>query len=54
MLPNNTYGDRPPIHIEHNLERGLVPIQEEPITAEQLALTPTNKEDDIGTMDSQQ
>ena len=54
MLPNNTYGDRPPIHIECDLEQGLVPIQEEPITVEQPALTPTNEEDDIGAMYSQQ
>ena len=54
VLPNNTYGDRPPIHIECDLERGLVPIQEEPITVEQPAPTPTNEEDDIGAMYSQQ
>ena len=32
----------------------LVPIQEEPITVEQPALTPTNEEDNIGAMYSQQ
>ena len=50
MLSNNTYGDRPPIHIECDLERRLVPIQEEPITVEQPALIPTNEEDNIDTM----
>ena len=54
MLSNNTYGNRPFIYIEQNLEQSLVPIQGELIVAEQPALTPTNKEDDIGTMDSQQ
>ena len=54
VLPNNTYGDRPPIHIEHDLEWGLVSIQEEPITVEQPAPTPTNEEDNIGAMYSQQ
>ena len=54
VLPNNTYGVRPPIHIERDLEQGLVPIQEEPITVEQPALTPTNEEDNIGAMYSQQ
>ena len=54
VLPNNTYGDRPPIHIERDLEQGLVPIQEEPITVEQPALTPTNEKDNIGAMYSQQ
>ena len=54
MLPNNTYGDRPPIHIECDLEQGLVPIQEKPITVEQPPLTSTNKEDNIGAMYSQQ
>ena len=54
VLPNNTYGDRPPIHIERDLEQGLVPIQKEPITVEQPAPTPTNEKDDIGAMYSQQ
>ena len=43
----------PPIHIEHDLEQGLVPIQEEPITVEQPAPTPTNEENNIGAMYSQ-
>ena len=54
MLPNNTYEDRPPIHIKHNLERRLVPIQEELVTVEQPALTPTHEKDDIGAIYSQQ
>ena len=54
VLPNNTYGDRLPIHIECDLEQGLVPIQEEPITVEQPAPIPTNEEDNIGAMYSQQ
>ena len=32
----------------------MVPIQEEPITVKQPAPTPTNEEDDIGAMYSQQ
>ena len=54
VLPNNTYGDRPPIHIECNLEQGLVSIQEEPITVKQPAPTHTNEKDNIGAMYSQQ
>ena len=54
MLPNNTYGDRPSIYIKHDLEQGLIPIQEEPITVEQPAPTPTNEEDDIDAMYSPQ
>ena len=55
MLPNNTYGDRsPPIYIECDLEQGLVPIQEEPITVERPAPTSINEEDNIGIMYSQQ
>ena len=54
MLSNNTYKDRPSIRIKHNLEQGLVPIQKDPITVEQPALTPTNEEDNIGAIYSQQ
>ena len=54
VLPNNTYGDRPSIHIKHDLEWGLVTIQEEPITVEWPTLTSMNEKDDIGTMYSQQ
>ena len=54
MLSNNTYGNRPSIYIEQNLEQSLVPIQGELIVAEQPALTPTNEDNDIGVMYSQQ
>ena len=54
VLSSNTYGDSPPIYIKHDLEQGLVPIQKEPITVEQPAPTPTDEEDDIGIMYSQQ
>ena len=46
IIPDNTYGDRPPIQIEGDLQ-GLAPVQEESIHVEP---RPTNKEDDIGQM----
>ena len=57
VLPDNAYGNRPPIEIEQDLQQGLDAIQEEwmivePTLVEQPKLT--NEEDDIRDMYSSQ
>ena len=46
IIPNNIYGNRPPIQIEQDLQ-GLAPIQEGSM---QVKPHPTNEEVDIGQM----
>ena len=46
IIPDSTYGDRPPLQIERDL-RGLAPIQEESMQVEP---HPANEEDDLGQM----
>ena len=52
VLPDNTYGDRPPIEIKQDLQQGLDPIQEEHMVVEPPIEPPhsTNEDDDISDM----
>jgi hypothetical protein len=52
ILPDNTYGDRPPIEIKRDLHHHPnIPIQEEYIRpAEPMDILPTNLEDDPNQM----
>ena len=53
VLPDNAYGNRPPIEIERALQQGLDAIQEERMIVEPTPaapLRPTNEDDDIGDM----
>ena len=53
ILPDNAYGNIPPIEIEWDLQQGLDTIQEERMVVEPTLvklLKQTNEEDDIGDM----
>jgi hypothetical protein len=52
ILPDNTYGDRPPIEIKRDLYQGPnISIQEEYVRpAEPMDILPTNFEDDPNQM----
>ena len=58
ILPDNTYGDLPPVQIKRNLQQGMDPIQEKSSSMQaepsQSAQVPTNKEEDLGQMYSSQ
>ena len=58
ILPDNAYGDLPPVQIERNLQQEMDPIQEESSSMQakpsQSAQVPTNEEEDLGQMYSSQ